>query len=103
LNTFSVKRGNTLYNRNYRELPTTANKEANVGKKFDFEFATLGRDVIRTMADDELSFNVRKLRRMIKEAKKMGRDSLAMEIEYCYLDHEFQLRRKFNDTIHKGN
>jgi hypothetical protein len=72
-----------------------------VGHKFDFEISTLSRDDILQMNIDELQKKVSKLKRLIREAKMIGQDTTVYEIEYCYLDHERQMRLKAEEASKK--
>tara|TARA_B100000131_G_scaffold102069_1_gene99058 strand:+ start:9058 stop:9297 length:240 start_codon:yes stop_codon:yes gene_type:complete len=65
-----------------------------VGQKFDFECSTFGRDEILEMSSDELQQHIFKFKRKIREATRMGRDTTELEVEYCYLDHERQMRMR---------
>tara|TARA_Y100000310_G_C20662416_1_gene805499 strand:+ start:1852 stop:2094 length:243 start_codon:yes stop_codon:yes gene_type:complete len=65
-----------------------------MGKKFNFEFIPLTRDQIKEMSSSELSFNISKFRRFIKEANYINVDTVPFETELCYLDHERQVREK---------
>jgi len=65
-----------------------------MGKKFDFEFTPFTFEELRSMGQQELYQHMMKFRRMIKEANQSGKDTLPFETEYCYLDHEKQMRFK---------
>ena len=65
-----------------------------MGKKFDFDFTPFTFEELRQMSQQELYQQITKFRRMIKEAHASGKDTLPFETEYCYLDHEKQMRYK---------
>jgi len=65
-----------------------------VGHKFNFDFVPLGRDNITAMSREDIQENIVKFKRMIREAKTMNHNSIHFEVEYCYLDHERQMRLK---------
>ena len=65
-----------------------------MGKKFSFDFIPLTTDQIKEMASSEISFNISKFRRFIREAFNAGIDAKPYETEFCYLDHERQRREK---------
>ena len=64
--------------------------------KFDFGCVTLSRDEIGGMTSEDLQGQISRVRRMIKEARALGRDTTTFEIEYCYLDHERQKRMRYD-------
>jgi len=64
-----------------------------VSNKFDFNYKPLSKERIELMSEDDISVSMRKFKRLIKEAKNSGRDTISYEVEYCYLDHELQMRR----------
>ena len=66
-----------------------------MSNKFDFSYKPLSREKIAAMSEDDLSISMRKYKRLIKEAKNSGKDSTPYEVEYCYLDHELQMRRSY--------
>lgn len=66
-----------------------------MSNKFDFNYRPLGKDKIESMSEDDIITFMRKYKRVIKEAKNSGRDSTPYEVEYCYLDHELQMRRSY--------
>ena len=70
-----------------------------MGQKFNFEFVSFNRDDIREMPSDELQKNIIKFKRMIKEARVLGQDTLPFEVEYCYLDHERQARLRSEKVV----
>lgn len=67
-----------------------------MSKKFEFNFVPFDHEAVQAMTNDDLHFNMRKYKRMIREAKSRGKDSTYMEIEYCYLDQENQRRERFS-------
>ena len=68
-----------------------------MSKKFDRDHVPLNRDDIQSMSDDHLMSNLRRYRRMIKEARYRGHETLTFEVEFCYLDHERQMREKYSN------
>ena len=68
-----------------------------MSNKFNFNYKPLGKDKIESMSEDDISTFMRKYKRMIKEARNSGKDSTPYEVEYCYLDHELQMRRSFGN------
>lgn len=69
-----------------------------MGKKFDFEFTPLTFEQLKEMSQQELQQQIIKFRRMIKEGTASGVDTLPFETEYCYLDHEKQMRFRDNKS-----
>jgi hypothetical protein len=65
-----------------------------VGKKFNFEFKPLTLEELRKMDEDSLYTNINKFRRFIREAGKIGKTTLPFETEFCYLEHERQMRAR---------
>jgi hypothetical protein len=70
-----------------------------VGHKFNFEFVPLNRDDITVMSNEDIQHNIIKFKRMIREARTMNQDATQFEVEYCYLDHERQMRLKAEKFI----
>ena len=68
-----------------------------MSNKFDFNYRPLSKDKIDTLTEDDISIFMRKYKRLIKEARNSGRDSTPYEVEYCYLDHELQMRRSYGN------
>ncbi len=68
-----------------------------MSNKFDFNYRPLSKDKIETLTEDDISIFMRKYKRLIKEARNSGRDSTPYEVEYCYLDHELQMRRSYGN------
>tara|TARA_Y100001937_G_C6902326_1_gene233882 strand:+ start:213 stop:443 length:231 start_codon:yes stop_codon:yes gene_type:complete len=66
-----------------------------MGKKFSFDFIPYTFDQLRDMSMQELQMNLRKFKRMIREADQSGVDTLPFETEFCYLEHERQMRENF--------
>lgn len=66
-----------------------------MSNKFNFNYNPLNKEAISAMSDDELALSMRKFKRLIKEAKNTGKDTTPYEVEYCYLDHELQMRRSY--------
>ena len=71
-----------------------------MGKKFEFEFTPFTFEELKEMTLQEIQQNMMRFRRMIKEANNSGMDTLPFETEYCYLDHEKQVR--FRDNKRKS-
>ena len=63
-----------------------------MSKKFDFEVVTFSTDQIEEMSLEEIHRHISRVKRTIKEARRLGQDTQAHEVEYCYLDHERQMR-----------
>ena len=72
-----------------------------MSRKFDFNLITFSRDQITEMNWDDLQKELSRVKRVIKEATLQGRDTTKYEIEYCYLDHERQLRHRFEHRPRK--
>ena len=73
-----------------------------MSKKFDFDVTQFSTDVIGEMSNDELQRHIMRVRRSIKEARNMGYSTLSHEVEYCYLDHERQMRNRREQIFKKG-
>ena len=65
-----------------------------MGKKFDFDFVPFTYDQIREMNDDDLYKSITSFKRRIREALKVGKDTMPYEVEFCYLDHERIMRER---------
>lgn len=63
--------------------------------KFDFDFVPYTRDSIAEMSSDDLHKQISKVRRLIREARLSGRNTEPYEVEFCYLDHERQMRQRY--------
>ena len=74
-----------------------------MSNKFDFNYKPLSKEKIEEMTEDDISLSMRRYKRMIKEARNSGRDSTAYEVEYCYLDHELQMRRSYGSGFDRKN
>jgi len=72
-----------------------------MSRKFDFKIVTFSRDQIEDMTWDDLQQEISKIKRVIKEASLQGRDTTRYEIEYCYLDHERQIRYGYEQRTRK--
>ena len=72
-----------------------------MSRKFGFEVVTFSRDQIEQMSGDDLQKEIFKLKRVIKEAVIQGRNTTRYEIEYCYLDHERQIRYGYEQRTRK--
>ena len=66
-----------------------------MSKRFKFDFVPKNKEAIMAMSNEDLMSNLRRYRRMIKEARHAGKDPTPFEIEYCYLDHERQMRERY--------
>ena len=66
-----------------------------MSKKFDFNFNSYTFEELKEMSTDELRLNIMKFKRMIKEARIKGIDTIPFEVEFCYLDNEKQVRVKY--------
>lgn len=73
-----------------------------MSNKFDFNYKPLSKDRIESMTEDDISVSMRRYKRMIKEARNSGRDPTPYEVEYCYLDHELQMRRSYGKSNKRG-
>jgi len=65
-----------------------------VGRRFNFEFNVFSREAIVDMTNDELKLHISQFRKMIREARNQGKDTLDFETEFCYLDQECQYRQR---------
>ncbi len=65
-----------------------------MGKKFNFDFTPLTLEDLRRMDEDSLYASINKFKRFIREASKIGKKTLPFETEYCYLEHERQMRAR---------
>ncbi len=65
-----------------------------MGKRFNFDFKPLTLEELRRMDEDSLYSNINKFRRFIREASKIGKKTLPFETEFCYLEHERQMRAR---------
>ena len=68
-----------------------------MSKKFSFEFVSLTDDEIKELTSEELHMNIIKFKRLIREARKAGKEPTPFEIEFCYLDNERQRRSRFEN------
>lgn len=73
-----------------------------MSNKFDFNYKPFSKEKIEAMSEDDISISMRKFKRLIKEARNSGRDTTPYEVEYCYLDHELQMRRSFGHGQKRG-
>ena len=69
-----------------------------MSNKFNFNYRPLTKDKIESLSEDDISTFMRKYKRMIKEARNSGKDPTPYEVEYCYLDHELQMRRSYGNN-----
>ena len=74
-----------------------------MGKKFNFDFVPFTRDQIKEMSMTELSFNISRFRRFIREAINTNIDAVPFETELCYLDHERQVRERIERSQRTKN
>ena len=65
-----------------------------MGKKFDFNVVQFSTDTIGEMTNEEIHKNIMRVKRAIREARTMGYSTMTHEVEYCYLDHERQMRMR---------
>tara|TARA_Y100000034_G_C6698351_1_gene307829 strand:+ start:190 stop:435 length:246 start_codon:yes stop_codon:yes gene_type:complete len=63
--------------------------------RFNVDFVTFTRGEIEAMTSEDIQKNIVRVRREIREAKSMGRNTVSHEIEFCYLDNERQRREKY--------
>lgn len=66
-----------------------------MSKKFDFNFVPFTYEQLKEMNSDELQLNMIRFKRMIKEARRTGKETASFEVEFCYLDNERQVRSRF--------
>ena len=66
-----------------------------MSQKFDFDFVPFSRDSIMEMSSEDLLKHIGKIKRLIREARLSGRDTEPYEVEFCYLDHERQMRQRY--------
>jgi len=66
-----------------------------MSRKFEFDFVPFSRDAIVEMNSDDLHKQLSKVKRMIREARSQGRNTEPYEVEFCYLDHERQMRQRY--------
>ena len=68
-----------------------------MSKKFNFEVTTFTTDQIEEMSIEDLYKNISRVKRTIKEATKLGQETHEQEVEFCYLDHERQMRQRHDN------
>ena len=68
-----------------------------MSSKFDFSYKPFNKEKIQAMSEDDLHSGLRKLKRLMREARNTGKDPMPYEVEWCYLDHELQMRHKYNN------
>ena len=64
------------------------------------------RDYIAIMPEDEIRAKVNQYRGWIESDRRRGNDTLAVEIEYCYLADELKLRearRRAHEEFMRNN
>lgn len=66
-----------------------------MSKKFDFEFVPCTYEQLKSFTTDELQLSMIRFKRMIKEARRTGKETQSFEIEFCYLENERQYRMRF--------
>ena len=74
-----------------------------MSKKFDFNFEPFTYEQLKEMSSDELQLNLIRFKRMIKEARRTGKETLPFEVEFCYLDNERPVRGKFERRTYRGD
>jgi hypothetical protein len=75
-----------------------------MGRKLEFDFIPFTHDQIRGMSEEDLYKNINHFKRMIREASRIGKMTQAIEVEFCYLDHERIMRersRQASSKFHK--
>jgi len=71
-----------------------------MSKRFDFDVVNFSLDQIGEMSNEELYRQITVVKRAIRESRTLGRQTIPHEVEYCYLDHERQMR--YNRTSNKS-
>lgn len=66
-----------------------------MSKKLEFNFEPFTDEELKEMTSDQLYMNIVKFKRLIKEARKVGKETTPFEVELCYLDNEKQFRSRF--------
>ena len=74
-----------------------------MGRKFDFGVVPFSRERVSSMSNDELFKSINDVKRKIKGARNLGQDTIDIEVEYCYLDHERQMRQRQDEAARKYN
>ena len=67
-----------------------------MSKRFSFEFVPFTDDQLKALSADELQMSLIRFKRLIKEARKVGKETAPFEVEFCYLDNEKQRRQRFD-------
>lgn len=70
-----------------------------MSKKFDFEFEPFTDEELKEMSADKLQLNIIKFKRLIKEARRVGKETTPFEVELCYLDNEKQVRSRYDRSF----
>jgi len=70
-----------------------------VGHRFNFEYVPFNRDDISELSTEDLQKHIVKFKRMIKEARSLGQSTTKFEVEFCYLDHERQMRLRSEKIV----
>ena len=63
-----------------------------MSKRFDFDVVRFSLDQIGEMSNEELHRQIMRVKRTINESRMLGHEVIKHEVEYCYLDHERQMR-----------
>ena len=67
------------------------------------DFRIHNYDSLQAMSDKEL-YNLRiKYKRTINEMNARNQDTMAFEVEFCYIDRELQLRERYSGRSSKKN
>ena len=72
-----------------------------MSKKFEFEFVSFTDEELKEMTADKLQLNIIKFKRLIKEARKVGKETTPFEVELCYLDNERQSRSRYDRSFNR--
>lgn len=75
-----------------------------MSKRFDFDVMQFSLDQIGEMSNEELYRQITRVKRTIRESRTLGHQTIPHEVEYCYLDHERQMRhRRTGNNFTGGN
>ena len=72
-----------------------------MSKKFEFEFVPFTDEELKEMTADKLHLNIIKFKRLINEARKVGKETTPFEVELCYLDNERQVRSRYDRSFNR--
>lgn len=65
------------------------------------DFRIHNYDALQAMSDKEL-YNLRiKYKRAINEMNSRNEDTMAYEVEFCYIDRELQMRERYSSRFSK--